>query len=241
MTLHDLLQFRRAVREYDTARTPDVETVRHCLELAQLAPTSSNMQLWECYHVTDKATLARLNTACLDQRPSQTAPQMVVFVVRPDLHRAHAQAALAFERDNIRRNSPADRQAARIARYEAYYNRLIPFLYGRCCGLLGGLRKLLAQTVGLFRPMVRSVSEADMRVVLHKSCGLAAQTFMLAMAEAGLDTCPLEGFDSLRVKRALRLPRAAEITMVVTCGYRVPEGVFGDRFRLPFEDIYHQR
>ena len=64
---------------------------------------------------------------------------------------------------------------------------------------------------------------------------------MLAMAEAGYDTCPLEGFDSLRVKRALGLPCSAEITMVVTCGMRDAEGIHGDRFRVDFNELYSQR
>ena len=79
-----------------------------------------------------------------------------------------------------------------------------------------------------------------MRAVVHKSCALAAQTFMLAMSEQGYDTCPLEGFDSLRVKRVLGLPHNCGINMVITCGVRVPEGVRGERFRLPFSEFYHQ-
>ncbi len=50
--------------------------------------------------------------------------------------------------------------------------------------------------------MATSFSESDMRVVVHKTCGLAAQTFMIAMAEIGYDTCPLERFDSRRVKKS---------------------------------------
>jgi nitroreductase len=58
--------------------------------------------------------------------------------------------------------------------------------------------------VGLFRPIVYQVSEGDMNVVVHKSCALAAQTFMLAMANEKYDTCPMEGFDSKKVKRILQ-------------------------------------
>ena len=36
---------------------------------------------------------------------------------------------------------------------------------------------------------------------MHKTCALAAQTFMLAMSNEGYDTCPMEGFDSRRVKK----------------------------------------
>ena len=96
------------------------------------------------------------------------------------------------------------------------------------------------QSAGLFRPVTRQVTEADVRVSVHKSCALAAQTFMLAMSEQGYDTCPLEGFDSRLVKKALGLPYDCGINMVITCGVRVPEGVRGERYRLPFSEFYHQ-
>jgi hypothetical protein len=38
----------------------------------------------------------------------------------------------------------------------------------------------------------------------------------------------------------LKLPRGAEINMIVSCGIRKPEGVYGERFRIPFEDIYRK-
>lgn len=86
---------------------------------------------------------------------------------------------------------------------------------------------MLAQVVGLFRPIVRQVSEGDVRVVVNKSCALAVQTFMLAMSEAGYDTCPLEGFDSVLVKRALGLPYDCEINMLITCGIRASRRCVG--------------
>lgn len=61
------------------------------------------------------------------------------------------------------RNSPQDRWAHRIKRWEIYYGKYIPFIYARFGGLLGMVRKVLAQTVGLFRPIVRQVSESDNR------------------------------------------------------------------------------
>ena len=88
---------------------------------------------------------------------------------------------------------------------------------------------------------IRDRSESDQRVVVHKSCALAAQTFMIAMANEGYDTCPLEGFDSRRIKRLLKLPLGAEINMIVSCGIRNGnKGVFGERFRLPFDEVYNE-
>ena len=167
--LKDILNFRRAVRYYAPAPISE-EKVRECLKLAALAPTGFNMQLYELYHITDKALLEK--------------QQMVVFVTRQDKHRQHAKAILEFERGNIQRNSPPERQAKRIKDKEKHYNKLIPFVYSRFFGLLGAFRKL-SGVIGWFRPMVRELSEGDIRVEVHKSCGLIAQTFILAMAEQG--------------------------------------------------------
>lgn len=239
MFLQEILNHRRAVRHYDPNKTIDTERVKYCIELATLAPTSSNMQLWEAYHVTDKTILQKLGKACLGQLTATSAQQMVVFVTRQDLYKQHAKAVLKFEIDNVKRNSPKDKQTKRTNKWTLYYTKLMPFLYSRGLGILGGIRKLLALSIGCNRPIVRQVSENDVRVVVHKSCALAVQTFMLAMSEEGYDTCPLEGFDSLRVKKTLKLPTNVEINMVITCGIRQADGVWGDRFRLPFDQYYH--
>lgn len=240
MTLEEILEHRRAVRHYDAEKEIDTEKVKECIRLATLAPTSSNMQLWEAYHVTKPETLQALATACLGQGSATTCKQMVVFVTRQDKWKSHARAVLAAGIEEIRQNSPAERQEHRIALQKQYYEKLMPLVYKRCFGLLGLFRKLLVTSVGLFRPITRQVTEADQRTVVHKSCALAVQTFILAMSEQGYDTCPLEGFDSRLVKRALGLPRDCGINMVITCGVRTAAGVRGDRFRLPLEEFYHR-
>lgn len=240
MSLEDILNHRRAVRKYAQDKELDTEKVKDCIRLAMLAPTSSNMQLWEVYHVTDKAVLARMATACLGQGSAKSCKQMVVFVTRQDKWRSHAQAVLEANIREVEENSPKDRQAHRIQLQKQYYGKLMPLEYKRCFGLLGFFRKIVAQVVGLSRPITRQETEADIRVKVHKSCALVAQTFMLAMSEAGYDTCPLEGFDSLLVKKALGLPHDCGINMVITCGIRTNGGVRGDRFRLPMEEFYHR-
>lgn len=240
MDLKEILEYRRAVRHYDANKPLDTERVKQCVELSTLAPTSSNMQLWEAYHVTNPALIKQLSHACLDQLTVKSAQQVVVYVTRQDLYKKHAQAALNFEMANIERNSPKEKQAKRKKKWQQYYGKVMPFLYARSGGVLGIVRKLLSTCIGVFKPIVRQVSEGDVRVVVHKSCALAVQTFMLAMSEAGYDTCPIEGFDSKRVKKLLNLPNGAEVNMVVSCGIRKVDGVWGDRYRQPFKDTYHQ-
>ncbi len=239
MTLKECIHLRRSIRYYSDLPL-DSEKVKACLELATLAPNSSNMQLWEFYHVTDPGILKKLAFACLDQQSAITADQMVVFVTRQDLHRKREKAMMAMETANVLKNSPKEKQKKRIARWQLYYGRVMPFLYVRFFGLIGFLRKGIVALIGIFRPITHEVSECDMRVVVHKTCALAAQTFMLAMANEGYDTCPMEGFDSYKIKRLLKLPYGSGINMVVSCGIRDPKGVWGDRMRIPFKEVYHR-
>ena len=67
------------------------------------------------------------------------------------------------------------------------------------------------------------------------------QNFMISMAGFGYDTCPMEGFDSLKLKKLLKLNSKSEINMVIGCGIRLKEGVYGERFRIPFDDVYFRK
>jgi nitroreductase len=239
MTFEEILNHRRSIRHYKN--TPiDIEKVKHCIELATLAPNSSNMQLWEFYQIVDPIVLKKLSIACLNQESATTAQQMVVFVTRKDLYRSRARKMMELETKNVTSNSPKLKQVKRIKTWKLYYSKIMPLLYSSFFGILGLLRKMVVTIIGLFRPIVLQVSENDMRVVVHKSCALAAQTFMLAMANERYDTCPMEGFDSRRVKRILNLPHGAEINMIISCGLRDENGVWGDRMRIPFNEVYHK-
>jgi len=48
----------------------------------------------------------------------------------------------------------------------------------------------------------------------------------------------MEGSDTLRVKKILKLPYSAEINMIIGCGLRDEKGVYGPRFRIPFKEVY---
>lgn len=238
MTFEEIIHYRRSVRYYKDIPI-DPERVKSCIELATLAPNSSNMQLWEFYHVTDPEILKKLSVACLGQTAATTAQQMVVFVTRQDLYRSRARKLLELESGNVLKNSPESKHLKRISNRKLYYGKVMPFLYSRFFGLMGLFRKIIVNVVGLFRPITYQVSENDMRVVVHKTCALAAQTFMLAMADQGYDTCPMEGFDGRRARRILKLPYRAEINMIISCGIRDERGIWGDRMRIPFEEVYY--
>jgi nitroreductase len=51
-----------------------------------------------------------------------------------------------------------------------------------------------------------------------RSCGIAAQTLMLAAQEMGYDSCPMDGFDFDAVGRLINLPEDHAIAMFVAVG-----------------------
>lgn len=240
-TVTEAIQYRRSTRVY-LDQPIDTQKVKACLENAALAPTSSNLQLWEFYHVTDKDTLKQLAKACLDQNAAKTAQQLVVIVTRKDLWKKRAKANIAFLNKAFDKPNLDERSLKRKTMAMSYYSKLIPTIYTDVFGILGFIKYCAFQLVGLFRPVYRQTRLSDMRIVAHKSAGLAAENFMISMAAIGYDTCPMEGSDTLRVKRILNLPRGAEINMVIGCGIRDQDkGIYGARFRVPFEEVYFER
>ena len=56
-----------------------------------------------------------------------------------------------------------------------------------------------------------------------RSCGIAAQTIMLAAKSMGYDTCPMDGFDFDKVAEIINLPDDHIISMFVVVGKGVKE------------------
>jgi nitroreductase len=237
--LIDAINYRRSVRVYDNAKEIDAEIVKKCIQQATLAPNSSNMQLWEFHHIKTKEIKDKIAIACLGQSAAKTAKQLVVVVVRKDLWSNRAKANAAFLKKSF-----GDKTITEFTSREKfalkYYTKLIPFVYSDFLGIFGCIKYGISWITGLFKPSYRQLRLSDMRIVAHKTAGLAAQTFMLSMAAEGYDTCPMEGTDTLRIKKILNLPMGSEVNMVISCGIRKPEGVYGDRFRIPFEEVYKQ-
>ena len=51
-----------------------------------------------------------------------------------------------------------------------------------------------------------------------RSCGIAAQTLMLAAKSMGYDSCPMDGFDFVKVAELIKLPDDHVIAMFVAIG-----------------------
>ncbi|MBT8294399.1 MAG: nitroreductase family protein [Eudoraea sp.] len=238
-TVTEAITYRRSVRIYNQEEEIDTKIVRKCIENAVLAPTSSNLQLWEFYHITGKDYKNKISSACFDQPAAKSAKQLVVIVARKNLWRKRAKANLNFIKKSFG-DKPVEEYDGKERFAISYYKKLIPSLYVDFLGVLGLIRYITFYLVGFFKPVYRQLRKSDMRIVAHKSAALAAQNFMISMAAIGYDTCPMEGSDTLRIKRILNLPRGSEINMVIACGVRDPKGIYGPRFRVPFTEVYKE-
>ena len=232
----DAINFRRSVRKFDPNKEIDTEIVKKCIENGVLAPTSSNLQLWEFYHITNKDLLRKVSKICFDQPAASTAKQIVITLVRRDLWKKRANQNIDFF--DSKKQKLSQRQYDLTKKY---YTKAVPLVYNDFLGIYSYCKYLFANFLGFFRVMYRQLRNSDTRVVAHKSAALASQNFMISMAGFGYDTCPMEGFDSLKLKKLLKLNSKSEINMVIGCGIRLKEGVYGERFRIPFDDVYFRK
>lgn len=236
-SVSEAIKYRRSVRVFKKEPIA-TQKVKECIELATLAATSSNMQLWEFYHIVSPEIIQKITVASFDQNAAKTAQQMVVVVVaRKDLWRKRVQSNIAYLK-SLYGDKPESAYSKREKFALNYYQKIVPTLYFDFLGIVGMIKFIAFQIIGLFKPIYREARQSDMRIVAHKSAGLAAQNFMVSMAAINYDTCPMEGFDSLRVKKILHLPTSSEINMIIGCGIREEQGVYGERFRIPFEEVY---
>lgn len=219
MDFFEAVLTRRSIRKYKSTPVPTA-VMDKALDAALLAPNSSNMQTWRIYWVNTADAKKKMAEACLNQGAARTAQELVVFAADPSLWKISQQAVLKNFGDTPHKT------------VLIYYTKLMPFLYS--WRFLAPLKWVAFNVAGLFKAVPRKPwSSRDIEEIAIKSTALAAENFMLAISAQGFDTCPMEGFDETRVKKILGLGWRARVVMVVSVGEKDPEGLWGERFRLP--------
>lgn len=216
---------RRSVRRFDDTPLP-AAVLDDCLDMALLAPNSSNLQPWEFHVVKTPALKKSLAVACLNQNAARTAQSLVVIVARTETWQEHCDLMLAHWPEET---------VPKIV--DNYYRKLARLHYSQGpLNVLGYGKRAFAAVAGLRRPMPRGpFTQADMKVWAAKTVALGAENFMLALRAHGFDSCPMEGFDEHRVRKLLDLPADAFVVMVVGCGRRAADGVYHPRIRFERE------
>ncbi|HPS58833.1 MAG TPA: nitroreductase family protein [Spirochaetota bacterium] len=217
-----VINSRRSVRIFDGKPIPG-KIMDRCLENAILAPNSSNLQQWEFHLVQSAGKKNALINACLDQVAAKTASELVVAVARTSTWKAHAEEMLRI----FGKAKGVPRSAV------SYYKKLVPFVYSQGpLGIFGFVKSLLYFFKGLSSPIIREpVNKAHMKIWAVKSTALGCENLMLSLRAYGYDSCPMEGYDSKRIKKILGLPRDAVVVMVIAAGKRAKGGIYGERIR----------
>lgn len=230
MDLIDAIKKRRSIRKYTDKKVP-AEIIRSALELALLAPNSSNGQTWDFYWVKSPDKKGRLVKACLSQSAARTAAELIVVVASPESwERSHKELVAFIE--SVKAPKPV----------VFYYQKLFPSMYRwGFLNSLGFVKKLAFFIIGIFRPIMRGPGTLrDIQEVCIKSAALAAENFVLAITAQGFSTCMMEGFDEPRVKKLLGLKYSDRVVMVISVGEEADRGVWGPRFRISSDKVIHE-
>jgi nitroreductase len=225
-----VVRSRRSIRRFTSERIPD-DVMAKILEMALLAPSSSNLQPAEFYWTKTDRMREGMVEVCLSQPAAKTAGELIAIIGRTS--RWKVDLAKMVELLKLDNAPPAALM---------YYEKLLPLaLRQGPLDIFGHIKRLGVFARGLTKPTPREpVSRHHMELWAVKSASLAAENLMLAARAAGYDSCPMEGYDSARLKRLLKLPSDAVPVMVVALGKRAPGGVYGKQVRFEREILVHE-
>ncbi len=144
-----VVRSRRSVRIYQDQAIPE-DVMRRCLDLALLAPNSSNLQPWEFYWVRDPEKKKELSRLCLNQPAATTAAELIVCVARLDTWKRNRQLLL----DKFEASEEELPEAMDI-----YYRKIIPIAYGQGpFYLFGPIKNIIGSIIALTRPIPRATA-----------------------------------------------------------------------------------
>jgi nitroreductase len=225
-TLDAIFQ-RRAVKVFEPTEIPD-DLREQILDAARHAPSSFNTQPYKLYWVQSPAGKAVVAKLCLGQKPAATASALVVAVADLGSQSTTTKGRLEWMRT-------AGFSPEKIHDYErtARIGRIL-FMPGPF-GIFAAIKRAFFQLLNLRMVLgMPPLSRHDLFKWATKSTSLACQNLMIAAEALGLNTCPMEGFDSRRLSHHLHLSRRHhEIVMVIAVGKRSPTCNVSPQWRRP--------
>ncbi|ELA08146.1 nitroreductase [Moraxella macacae 0408225] len=222
VNFYDVITSRRSVRRFTDTPIPN-EVIDACLDMAMLAPNSSNLQPWAFYVIETPHVHQKVVKYCMNQNAARTAKCLIVCVARGDTWRQNSQ-------DNIKYYPVKPVPKA----VKNYYGKLMPFGFslGKFNAFVPAkwaLTQAVRQVRGAFiDPMY---SQADVKNWALISTSLACQNLMLAFRSFGFDTCPMGGFDEGKLKKLLKLNEHQYVCMVLAVGERDSSGIYSEQYR----------
>jgi nitroreductase len=210
-TLKTIVQ-RRAVKNFDPVEIPP-DLREQILDAACHTPSSLNSQPYRFFWVQSVAKRDAVAKLCLGQKPAATASALVGAVADLGSLAATSEGQLQW----MRRSGFGQERIHDFER-NAKIGRILfmPGPFGTFAAIKWAVFKLLNLRKVMGMP---PLFKQDLFKWATKSTSLACQNLMIAAEALGMNTCPMEGFDSRRLARFLGLPgRYSEIVMVIAIG-----------------------
>lgn len=223
----DAIYQRRAVKAFDPVAIPP-ELREQILDAARFAPSSFNMQPYRFYWIESPERKKAASQLCLSQPPATSATALVAAVA--DIASLESTSRLQLE---WMRSSGFSEEKIREYERTARLGRIIfapgPF------GIFGAFKWALFRALNSFKMIgLPPTSRQEVFKWAIKSTSLACQNLMIAAEALGLNTCPMEGFDTVRLSRFLGLSRKHhEIVMVIAIGKKCAEQADRPQWRRP--------
>ncbi|CAB9500461.1 Nitroreductase family [Seminavis robusta] len=212
-----------------TSNPTVVQQARHCLQLAQHAPSSFNTQPYKIILVhspAQKQQLAKYALGPNQQRVLDADCTAVFCADRQVLCTLPKFLRWLNQQDLQTRNQPTPKKIQlQMAVYITLFSSGYPLPRILAAPISFLVRNILA-LVGCLARWLRiyvfpSLSSAETWTV--KQCLLTAMTYMLGCSSRGLDTAPMEGINAAGIRRVLKIPKRYAIPLIIATGTRAKQ------------------
>lgn len=205
-------QFRHATKEFDPDKKIPDEDFRFILETARLSPSSFGFEPWRFIVVQNPELREKIkNTAWGAFSKLPEASHFVILLARTILDTKYDSDYLKNHFQTIK-NMPAEHMANYLKRIEEFQKEDFKLLEGD-------------------RPLFDWAS---------KQTYIALANMMTSAAQIGIDSCPIEGFNTDKMNKLLQEEGLIEeghfaISVMAAFGYRVKDPA--PKTRRPYDDL----
>jgi nitroreductase len=226
--LEALLQ-RRAIRSFDAVPVPP-ETREQILEAAAAAPSSCNSQPYRLIWIETPEKKEKAAELCMGQGAAKTASVLVVAVADLEIWRLTNESQLQWMRE-------AGFPEGKILEFERKASFAKWFYLQGWGNIFGAAKWAILRAIHPWKVIgMVPVTKQGLFKWATKSAALACENLMIAAEALGFNTCPMEGFDGVRLSNFLGLSRRTqEIVMVIAIGKKSAKHVDQPQWRRALE------
>jgi nitroreductase len=220
---------RRAIRDFDAVPVPP-EAREQILRAAAAAPSSCNSQPYRLIWIETPERKKKAAELCMGQRAAKTASALVVAVADLEIWRQTNESELLWMRKAGFYDSKIQ-EYEKKAKFAKWFYRQGPL------NILGAMKWTILKAIHPWKVIgMAPVTKQGLFKWATKSAALACENLMIAAEALGFNTCPMEGFDGVRLSNFLGLSRRTqEIVMVIAIGKKSAEHVDRPQWRRPLE------